>query len=104
MNLAGIPCVSFHGASNHDPMGITSDSQSNWNQREYEWIDHAWNAAYIGGKWHYYDTTWDSGNAVRSGNLVPGTSTRTYFGVTGTAFGANHRTASRINDTGGYVL
>lgn len=104
MNLSGIPCVSFHGASNHDPMGITNDSQSNWNQREYEWIDHAWNAAYIGGKWLYYDTTWDSGNAVRSGKLVPGPSTRTYFGIDGTAFGSNHRTAYRINDTGGYVL
>lgn len=104
MNLAGVPCVSFHGASNHDPMGISSDSKSNWNQKEYELVDHAWNAAYVGGQWLYYDTTWGTDNAVRNGQLIPGATNRTYFGVTGTALGSNHRTAYRINDTGGYVL
>lgn len=104
MNLSGIPCVSFHGASISDPQGISSDSQSTWNQSEYDLIDHAWNAAYIGGQWLYYDTTWDSSNMVRNGNFIKDASSRTYFGVTGSVLGANHRTAYRVNDTGGYVL
>lgn len=33
--------------------------------------NHAWTGAYIGGRWIYMDTTWDSGNRFENGEFSP---------------------------------
>lgn len=104
MNAVGIPCVAFHGSSINDPLGITMDAVSSWDQAQYDDVDHAWNAAYVGGEWRYYDTTWDCASKKVNGELVWARGTKRYFGLTADKLGANHRTAYRINDEGAFKL
>ncbi len=102
MNAAGVSCVAFHGSSNGDPLGIFLDSVSSWDQQSYDEVDHAWNAAYVDGQWRYYDPTWDCGNQILDGKKVAGNATRRYYAIEPEKLGANHRTAYRINDEGGF--
>ncbi len=100
MNAVGVPCVAFHGAANTDPLGVFKDSVSSWTKEEYDQVDHAWNAAYVGGQWLYYDPTWDCGNKKTGGKLIKGEAGKHYFGLTPEQFASNHRTAYRILDEG----
>lgn len=104
LNAVGIPCVALHGASIQDPLGIRRDEASSWNAAQYDEIDHAWNAAYVNGKWLYYDTTWDCGNQKRDGKLLVGRATTDYYAISADDISANHRTAYRINDESGYRI
>ncbi|MGI5894467.1 MAG: transglutaminase domain-containing protein [Candidatus Merdivicinus sp.] len=104
MNAVNVPCVTFHGASINDPLGIYMDSVSSWNQVQYEEIDHAWNAAYVGGQWLYYDTTWDCANKKINGEFITASPTWKYYAIPADKISSNHRTAYRINDEGSFRL
>ena len=104
LNSVGIPCVTFHGASCSANPGATRDDDSVWTEAEYNEVDHAWNAAYVNGEWRYYDPTWDTRNSYHQGSFLPGLTSRDYYAVAADDFAAGHRSAYRINDTGGFRL
>lgn len=62
---------------------IVSGDQSN----------HAWNEAYVDGRWVILDTTWDSGNKYEKGKFSKGTGlkNRKYFDPTLEFFSADHK-------------
>ncbi len=104
LNSVGIPCVTFHGASCSANPGATRDDDSLWTEAEYNEVDHAWNAVYTGGEWRYYDPTWDSANARHQGVFLTGAATLDYYAMEAGEFGNGHRSAYRINDSGGFRL
>lgn len=60
---AGIPCKVVHGYA----LGVGAESywtEAILNGNE---SNHAWNEAYVGGKWRILDVTWDSQNTYENG-------------------------------------
>ena len=55
--------------------------------------NHAWNEAYVDGRWVILDTTWDSGNKYQGGRFSEGTGLRSrkYFDPTLEFFSADHK-------------
>ena len=70
-NAVGIPCFYLSGESGNG-------------------IPHAWNVAYVGGKWILIDSTWDSGNAYEYGNYIKRSYNMTYFGMEPEEFAESH--------------
>lgn len=73
-NAAGIPC--FYLTGNFPGDG------------------HAWNVAYVGGRWIWIDTTWDSGNQVENDIFKQGDITRNNFDVAFEVFSLKHTLSS----------
>lgn len=74
----GIPCKSVGG--------YTLASGESWGEEHKglkPWeTNHAWNEAYVEGRWVIFDTTWGCGNAYREGVVTTGPSTREQFDLT----------------------
>lgn len=82
----GIPCkiVVGWGNNNHTDWSTLQNGQSN----------HAWNAAYVDGRWVILDTTWNSRNEYENGKYTKGEKRYKYFDATIEGFSWDHRIES----------
>jgi hypothetical protein len=88
LRAAGIPAKKISGfalgisSPNGFPVGFTTDGDTN----------HAWNEAFVGGRWIIIDTTWDSGNEWENGKISEDTGLQDhhYFDANPSLFSADH--------------
>ncbi|MDR2771688.1 MAG: hypothetical protein LBB57_06590 [Clostridiales Family XIII bacterium] len=89
LRAAGIPAKFVYGYA----LGINGDE---WPSKELNRDDsnHAWNEAFIDGRWVILDATWDSGNRYAYGRKTEnaGLQTHRYFDAAPEAFAADHAT------------
>ena len=65
-----------------------------WDDSNYmtEEPNHAWNEAYVDGRWVIVDTTWDSFNRYENGERIKSEkNSRLYFDANPEAFSQNHK-------------
>jgi transglutaminase-like putative cysteine protease len=89
LRAAGIPAKFVYGYA----LGIDGNE---WPSKELNPDDsnHAWNEAFIDGRWVIIDATWDSGNRYARGRKTEsaGVLTHRYFDAAPEAFAADHAT------------
>jgi len=83
IRMAGIPCRVVSGYA------IWVDSQS-WETVNHVGSNHAWNEAFVDGRWVIIDTTWDSGNKYENGKFNKKDSKHLYFDTTLKSFSLDH--------------
>jgi len=91
IRAAGIPCKKIIGYGlNYGswPTNVISDNPSN----------HAWNEAYLNGKWTIIDNTWDSGNTYNNNVLTKGTTRYSYLDPFIAIFSTDHYIAKYEED------
>jgi transglutaminase-like putative cysteine protease len=81
--LAGIPCKVAYGHA--------IQSNENWSGKKHNYSDHAWNEAYIDGRWVIVDATWDSRNRYENGKYEKGEVRYNYFDPAIAAFSQTHK-------------
>jgi hypothetical protein len=84
---AGIPCKIAYG------FAIGESGEEAWSDVNVAKIqeNHAWNIAYVDGRWINIDTTWDSTNTYENGNFNRGDTTyHSYFDSTLEYFSGSH--------------
>jgi hypothetical protein len=88
LSAAGIPSKVVYGYA----LGI-SDDEDDWSEVNLTRLkaNHAWNEAYIDGRWIIMDTTWDSNNTYEDGKFVAGEVAHLYFDTTIQFLSATHR-------------
>ena len=85
----GIPCNVISGYA----LGIGSDSDWSEESIHSSQPNHAWNEAYVDGRWVIFDTTWDCANKIERGVTVTSDSiSHLYFDSNIDFFSANHKT------------
>ena len=94
LKAAGIPARTVSGYA----LGLSAGNE--FPQEVIEGIgqsNHAWNMAFIDGKWTYIDTTWDSGNKWEFGKVSDdrGCYRHTYFMIAGDLLAEDHATLIR---------
>ena len=85
----GIPCYVVSGYA----LGVDA-SEMCWDDTNYmtEEPNHAWNEAYVDGRWVIVDTTWDSFNRYENGERIKSEkNSRLYFDANPEAFSQNHK-------------
>lgn len=90
ITAAGIPCKVIAGYA----LGIDR-SKDDWGDVDLRRLEpnHAWNEAYVDGRWVIIDTTWDSSNIYESGEFTKGESiSHIYFDSTVKYFSNTHKT------------
>ena len=75
-------------------LGITSGNRG-WDEVNYTTANHAWNEAFVDGRWVIFDPTWNSGNRFEYGEKIKGAPRLTYFDQSLEAFSNTHRVANR---------
>lgn len=82
-----IPCnvVSGYALGVGEDTAWTSETVSTDEQ------NHAWNEAYVDGRWIIIDTTWDSPNKITNGREETGELSHLYFDANIDFFSANHK-------------
>jgi transglutaminase-like putative cysteine protease len=93
LRAAGIPAKFVYGYA----LGIEGNewpSDTPEDALEPDDSNHAWNEAFIDGRWVIIDATWDSGNSYERGRKTEnlGVLTHRYFDAVPEAFSANHAT------------
>lgn len=85
----GIPTKVVSGYS----LGLSTSGEWTKEIIEEKESNHAWNEAYVDGRWIIMDTTWDSDNKYENGTFSTGTGLdgRTYFDPTLEMFALDHR-------------
>lgn len=88
---AGIPCkvvTGFADGSNeinsfYDMFQRYKEYKKTGNERVFDGMEtnHAWNEAFVDGRWIILDTTWDSNNEDRGGNTTMAESDDKYFDI-----------------------
>lgn len=83
----GIPCNVVSGYA----LGIGEDAQ--WSAENVDTAEqnHAWNEAYVDGRWVILDTTWDCMNKIENGGKTSGEASHIYFDANIDFFSANHK-------------
>lgn len=84
-----IPCYVVSGYA----LGIDSEA-TKWNQTNIftEESNHAWNEAYVNGRWVIVDTTWDSFNTYENSKMEKSEkNSRLYFDANPEFFSKNHK-------------
>lgn len=83
----GIPCNVVSGYA----LGIGEDTQ--WSEETVNTTEqnHAWNEAYVDGRWVILDTTWDCMNKIENGEKTSGKATNIYFDANIDFFSSNHK-------------
>lgn len=89
MEAANIPCRVVSGYA----LGVGKDRKWEKSQVVNAYSDHAWNEAYIEGRWVIIDTTWDSDNAYENGanKNSDGLRGHVYFDPTIESFSYTHK-------------
>lgn len=91
----GIPCKLQGGYA----LGI--DTKKEWTLSNIDTTEenHAWNEAYVNGRWIIIDVTWDSQNQYKDGRYIMGdTVTQTYFDSTIEFFSLSHKFIDKDED------
>lgn len=92
----GIPCYVVSGYA----LGVDS-ADTKWNDTNYltEEANHAWNEAYVNGRWIIIDTTWDSFNKYENGKMEKAEkNSHLYFDANPEFFSANHKIIKYLKD------
>lgn len=92
----GIPCYVVSGYA----LGVDS-ADTRWNDNNYltEEPNHAWNEAYVNGRWIIIDTTWDSFNKFEDGKMIKAEkNSHLYFDANPEFFSANHKIIKYLKD------
>lgn len=85
-------------------LGNGTDGQWNKKTLETKEVNHAWNEAYVDGRWIVLDTTWDSNNIYQDGEFyspedIP---SHLYFDVTMEIFSLTHKLVSDDSEVDKY--
>lgn len=84
----GIPCNVVSGYA----LGVGSDTQWTDSTAATDYQNHAWNEAYVDGRWVIFDTTWDCRNKIENGEAVRYDDiSHLYFDANLDFFSANHK-------------
>lgn len=89
IHAQNIPCRKVSGYA----LGVSA-SVKHWTEKSAatEDTNHAWNQAYVDGRWINIDTTWDSGNKYQNGEFVyKGMEDHLYFDISDVFFSYNHK-------------
>jgi transglutaminase-like putative cysteine protease len=86
LRASGIPARVVVGHA----LGATSSAKT-WDEADHSKSNHAWNEAYVSGRWVILDVTWDSGNKYQGGDFVAGDVRHTYFDITLEALSLTHK-------------
>ncbi len=81
-----IPCTIVSGYALgidgiYDWQGVSSSNEQN----------HAWNEAYVDGRWVIVDTTWDCGNKIENSELISEGTSHIFFDANLRYFSNNHK-------------
>ena len=102
----GIPCMTVYGyAENSEYSSQASggylvdrveqkiySAGDRWTEENYNKPEnHAWNEAYVDGRWIIVDTTWDSQNQYRDKRYIPGSVRQSYFDISEQNLAKDHR-------------
>ena len=82
----GIPCKVVIGHA----LGASARGKG-WDGVDHAKTNHAWNEAFVNGRWVIMDTTWNSGNRYENGEYKPGNRRYKYFDCTLEAFSVKHK-------------
>lgn len=82
----GIPCKMVIGWGNNN--------ETDWSEIPSNDSNHAWNAAYVDGRWIILDVTWNSTNKYVNGQYNKGAKRYKYFDPTIEMFSWDHRIES----------
>lgn len=89
---AGIPCKVIYGYA----LGISEEDWGDVNLRRLK-PNHAWNEAYVDGRWIILDTTWDTRNTCENGTFTKGHRvSRLYFDSTVEFFSNSHKSMKDV--------
>ncbi len=91
-----IPCYVVSGYA----LGIDSTDTA-WNETNslLDESNHAWNEAYVNGRWIIVDTTWDSFNRYEDGKMIKAeNNSHLYFDANPEFFSANHKIIKYLKD------
>lgn len=77
LRAAGIPSKIVSGFARGVGMERTG-----WDELDHSRPNHAWNRAYVGGRWVVFDATWNSRNKFENGAFVTGPPMRAFFDMT----------------------
>ena len=84
----GIPCNVVGGYA----LGVGSDTEWTDETAASTYQNHAWNEAYVDGRWIIFDTTWDCKNKIESRQAVRYNDiSHIYFDANLDVFSANHK-------------
>ncbi|MDO5397862.1 MAG: transglutaminase-like domain-containing protein [bacterium] len=83
----GIPCNVVSGYA----LGVGLDTEWTTETVNTSEQNHAWNEAYVDGRWVIMDTTWDCPNKIENGEIVTGEVSHIYFDANIDFFSANHK-------------
>jgi len=62
-----------------------------WETVNHTSSNHAWNEAFVNGRWVIMDTTWDSTNKYENAEFNKGNINHVYFDPTLKTFSLNHK-------------
>ncbi|WP_163539709.1 S-layer homology domain-containing protein [Gracilibacillus sp. YIM 98692] len=71
-------------------LGVSTDGKG-WDEVNHNDSNHAWNEAFVDGRWIILDTTWDSSNKYENGEYLKGNIKHRYFDPTLEVFSNNHK-------------
>ena len=83
----GIPCNVVSGYA----LGVGEDTEWSVETINTEEQNHAWNEAYVDGRWVIMDTTWDCPNKIENGERITGEVSHIYFDANIDFFSTNHK-------------
>ncbi len=85
LRAAGIPARMSTGFA----LGITTEGD--WKKVDSSKSNHAWNEAYVNGRWVIIDTTWNSSNKYENGQYIKGSIKSLYFDPSIEAISYTHK-------------
>lgn len=86
LKSAGIPSRVVTGHA----LGVSA-SGGYWDEVDHSVPNHAWNEAFVDGRWIIIDTTWNSGNKYENGEFIKGDMNYRYFDPTLEVFSYDHK-------------
>lgn len=71
-------------------LGVSANNRY-WDRVNHEGTNHAWNEAFVDGRWIILDTTWNSGNKFENGEFIKGNMRYRYFDPNLETFSYTHK-------------
>ena len=93
LQAQGIPCIKVTGYA----LGIGTDGGWTEDTMAIKKSNHAWNEAFVDGRWVVLDVTWDSGNKYENGEFIyEGLRGPKYFDISQEQFAKDHKLLRRL--------
>lgn len=86
LRASAIPARVVVGHALGATAGVTT-----WAEADHSTSNHAWNEAFVNGRWVIFDATWNSGNQYIGGQFVSGALKHTFFDITLAALSLTHK-------------